>query len=188
MFVNIAEFKKIEKHLKNFEEKREEVIAKSRDIIKTSKQIIYALHRDDQKAATKAVATIKKQIKALPKHRYDTGMRSVALQEYVEALTFYYFIKKKQLPTHQTLQVDVEEYLLGLCDLTGEVVRKAVNAVIKKKYKEALECKQLCEEVYGQFLQFDLRNSELRKKSDSIKWNLKKLEDIAYDIQLKLKK
>ncbi|MBT7927970.1 hypothetical protein HN695_06565, partial [Candidatus Woesearchaeota archaeon] len=31
----------------------------------------------------------------------------------------------------------------------------------------------------------DLRNGELRKKSDAIKWNLKKIEDILYDISMK---
>jgi hypothetical protein len=34
-------------------------------------------------------------------------------------------------------------------------------------------------------MKFDLRNGELRKKFDEIKWNLKKIEDIAYDIKMK---
>ena len=80
------------------------------------------------------------------------------------------------------------EYLLGLCDLTGEVMWRGVNSVIKKNYKEALACKDVVDDIYGQFLRFNLRNSELRKKSDAIKWNLKKLEDIAYDIKTKLEK
>jgi hypothetical protein len=33
-------------------------------------------------------------------------------------------------------------------------------------------------------LDFDFRSGELRKKSDAIKWNLKKIEDILYDLKL----
>ncbi|GAG22250.1 unnamed protein product, partial [marine sediment metagenome] len=52
-------------------------------------------------------------------------------------------------------------------------------------FKEALKIKAFVDEIYGEFLKFDLRNSELRRKSDSIKWNLKKLEDVIFDITLK---
>jgi len=74
---------------------------------------------------------------------------------------------------------------MGLCDLTGELVRKAVNDVIKKNFKQAMEIKDLVDEIYGEFLKFNLRNSELRRKSDQIKWNLKKLEDVVFELKLK---
>ena len=63
---------------------------------------------------------------------------------------------------------------MGLCDLTGELGRKAVNEVIKKNFKQAEQIRELVDEIYGEFLKLNLRNSELRKKSDQIKWNLKK--------------
>ena len=37
-----------------------------------------------------------------------------------------------------------------------------------------LGIKEFVSNIYTEFLKFDFRNSELRKKSDSIKWNLKK--------------
>jgi predicted translin family RNA/ssDNA-binding protein len=80
------------------------------------------------------------------------------------------------------LGVETEAYLLGLCDLTGELVRKAVKDVIDGKYDSAEEITKLVEEIYGEFLKFDLRNGNLRQKSDSIKWNLQKLEQLLLDI------
>ena len=74
---------------------------------------------------------------------------------------------------------------MGLCDLSGELVRKAVNDVIKKNFKEAMIIKNLVEEIYGEFLELNLRNSELRRKSDQIKWSLKKLEDIVFELKVK---
>lgn len=37
-------------------------------------------------------------------------------------------------------------------------------------------CRDLVESIMGQMLQFDLRNGSLRKKYDSLKYTLKKME------------
>jgi translin len=179
------EFRSIEKDLKKFEENRESVIRQSRGIIKLSKQIIYAIHRGDTKSAHSLFKDIKDKIRKLPKQDYDTGLRKVAVQEYVEAASYLIFVAERRIPTRKVLGVETEPYLLGLCDLTGELVRRAVNDVINKRLAEAREIKGLVEEIYGMFLKFDLRNGELRKKSDSIKYNLGKLEDIIYDIKVR---
>ena len=176
------EFQKIGKDLKSFEEKREQVIKFSREIIQCSKQIIYALHRDDIQKASLVMKTITLKLTKLPKEHYDAGIQNVAIQEYVEASCFYEFLKNKRIPTRSDLKVDTENYLMGLCDLTGELMRKAVKEVINKNVNNASKIKDLVEEIYGEFLKFDLRNSELRKKADAIKWNLQKLEDLMYDI------
>ncbi len=170
-----------------FEKIREEVIQKSRGIISISKRIIYALHRNDIKSASSYVAEIEKEKKALEKINIvsDVNINLVAIQEYVEAICYYHFVKNKKIPVAKELKVDNESYLMGLCDLTGELGRKAVNEVINKNFKGAYDIKNLVEEIYGEFLKFNLRNSELRKKSDSIKWNLKKLEDIVFELKLK---
>ena len=181
------EFGKIRKEIADFDIKRESIIQKSREIINLSKRIIYALHRNDIKSASMYVKDIEKKKKSLEDiHVWlDTNINQTAFQEYVEALCYYHFIKNKKIPTKASLKVDNENYLMGLCDLTGELVRKAVNEVIGKKFNRALEIKNLVEEIYGEFLKFNLRNSELRRKSDQIKWNLKKLEDVVFELKLK---
>ena len=182
------EFGEIRKEMEEVETKRELLIQKSREIIKLSKLIIYSLHRNDLKDASRNISHIKKEknmLEKISKKRLDTDMNKVAMQEYVEALCYYGFITNNKIPTKSSLKVDTEDYLLGLCDLTGELGRRAVMDVINKKFEDALRIKELVEEIYGEFLKFNLRNSELRKKSDSIKWNLKKLEDIIFDITIK---
>ena len=179
------EFKEIRKDLRNFEEEREQTIQKSRIIIQLSKQIIYSVHRDDLKSAENLIKEMQKEMKSLPEHSYHTDMHKVAIQEYVEAVCYFEFVKNNKLLTKKELNVNSEHYLLGLCDLTGELVRKAVADVIKKKFDEIKKIKKLVDDIYGEFLKFNLRNGELRKKSDSIKWNLKKLEDIEYSLSLR---
>lgn len=167
--------------------KREELIQTSREVINLSKQIIYAAQRNDLKNAASAIKKIKDNVKKLRKINIatDTNVDAVAFQEYVEAIAFYEFVKNGIIPTRASLGISAEDYLSGLCDLTGELVRKAVYDVIHKKFDEAEKIKELVHEIYGEFLKLHLRNGELRKKSDSIKWNLKKLEEVMYDIEMK---
>ncbi|MBS3152005.1 hypothetical protein J4230_01200 [Candidatus Woesearchaeota archaeon] len=183
--LNKSEFEAIRKELNEFEAKREETIQVSREIITLSKQIIYSVHRGDLNGALKLIKDIKNKIKLLDKRKnYDTGISGVAFQEYVEAITFYELIKNEKLPTKKELDVEVEAFLSGLADLTGELGRKAVHDAIKKDFKSVLRIKEVVEDIYGEFLKFDLRNGELRKKSDAIKWNLNKLEDMVFSLNL----
>jgi len=185
--LNKQEFAKIRQEIENFDKKREELIQLSRNIINLSKRVIYSLHRNDLKDASSYVKQINDKKSLLDKKNInlDTSMNKVAYQEYVEALTFYHFIKSKKIPSKSSLKVTTEDYLMGLCDLTGELGRKAVNEVIRKNFKKAFEIKDLVEEIYGEFLKFNLRNSDLRRKSDSIKWNLQKLEDLIMELKIK---
>ena len=185
--LNKNEFKQIRQELHNIDLKREEIIQTSREIISLSKQVIYAAQRNDLKEAESAIKTIKDKVRKLRKVNIntDTNINAVAFQEYVEAITFYEFVKNNKIPTRASLGVSAEDYLAGLCDLTGELVRKAIYDVIHKKFDEAEKIKELVHDIYGEFLKLHLRNGELRKKSDSIKWNLKKLEEVMYDISMK---
>lgn len=183
--INKKEFELMRKELKEFEIKREETIANSREIITLSKQIIYSIHRNDISNAEKLLKDIKNKIKTLDKTKdYDTGISSVAFQEYVEAVTFYELVKNDKLPSAKELGVTIEDYLSGLADLTGELGRKAVHESIAKHFEKVLKIKEIVEEIYGEFLKFELRNGELRKKSDAIKWNLNKLEDMVFSLEL----
>ena len=184
--LNKKDFGKIRKEIEDFDAKRESIIQTSREVINLSKRIIYAVHRDDIKSASLYVKDIEKKKKSLDAHVWlDANISQTALQEYVEALCYYHFVKDKKMPTKASLKVDNESYLMGLCDLTGELGRKAVNEAIKKNFKQVMVIKNLVEEIYGEFLDFNLRNGELRKKSDQIKWNLKKLEDVVFELKLK---
>ncbi|MEK6950083.1 MAG: hypothetical protein AABX34_07725 [Nanoarchaeota archaeon] len=181
------EFEKIRKEMDAFEAKREAIIQKSRVIINTSKKLIYALHRNDIKSAEQYVKEIKKKKESLGNEnlRFDTNIDQTALQEYAEALCYYHFVKDRKIPSSSALKIDNESYLMGLCDLTGELGRRAVNEVISQNFSQAMEIKELVDEIYGEFLKFNLRNGELRKKSDQIKWNLKKLEDVVFELKTK---
>jgi len=163
--------------LRDEEEEREKAIQLSREIIRESKLIIYALQRGEKRELKKIHGLVKRL-----RRTSQTGIEETALQEYVEAVCFAQFLQHKTLPTAHELKVDVHAYLMGLADLTGELLRKAVKDVIEKRYESAREITAFVEEIYGLFLQFDLRNGALRQKADGIKWNVQKLEHLMLDI------
>jgi predicted translin family RNA/ssDNA-binding protein len=183
--INKTDFEKIRKEFTEFEESRENAITKSREAIRLSKLVIYAVQRSDLKDAEKMIVELQKTVRGLPTERFDNNMQDMAEQEFVEAACFLEFVRNEKIPTRSQLKVGTENYLLGLCDLTGELVRKAVQDVIQNNTSGAEKIHALVDEIYGEFLKFDLRNGELRKKMDSIKWNLKKLDEIMYDLKIK---
>jgi predicted translin family RNA/ssDNA-binding protein len=187
----LKEFEELRKQLEAYDGKREELIKKARDVLKISKQAIYAVFRGNMEQASTLIEQANSAKKALDsiaafdKKLLFEGSYSEACQEYTEAVAYYGFMKNGKLPSFMDIKVSVEDYLMGICDLTGELTRMAVALATKRKFKEVEDIKEFVDKIYGAFLAFDLRNGELRKKYDSIKWNLKRLEEVMYDIKKK---
>jgi len=185
------DFKEMRDEFDTFDNNREEIIKKSRDILKLSKQIIYCVHRDDVKEAEKLVEKIEAEKKkaetiiAKDAELASIGAYAVSIGEYVEAILYFSFIKHKKLPNHKQLKVCTDHYLFGLIDLTGELGRKAVQLAGKGIFDVVVEIRDIVSEIYGELLKFDFRDSDMRRKFDSVKYDLKKLEDLVLDLKLK---
>lgn len=174
-----------------FDANRESLIKVSRDVLKLSKGAIYSLHRNEIKTADKQLGDAQKliaQMNLLVKkdvHLANVGAYSEALEEFVEAKCYFEFTVNNKIPSPKELSVDTEIYLPGLCDLVGELARKAINSALKDDTKTALAIKDFVEEIYDELMMFDFRNSPLRKKFDAIKYSLEKLEDLALKLKAK---
>jgi len=181
-------FNKIQTEIKAYDSHRELLIKKSRDVLKLSKQLIYSIHRDDMKAAAQLLKRIeqeKKKLDDISKHSKRLsceGSYKVAVQEYVEAVLYYNFVKKGQLVN---LSVAPEHFVLGLADLPGELVRKAVFLAGKGHVDKVGKIKDEVDYIYGELLKFDFRDNETRRKVDAVKYDLRKLEDLVLDLKLK---
>ena len=189
--INKKVFQELREEMEKFDALREQLIANSRLILKSSKAAIYAAHRGDLKEAQELLAGAKKtlsQIENLIKkdsHLAATGAYTDALEEYTEAACYVHYLVHKQIATPKQIGVDAETYLPALGDLVGELVRKAVNSVIAGDTKTALEIKDSVTELYAELMLFDWRNTPARKKFDSIKYGLEKLEDLALKVKMK---
>ncbi len=189
--IDKKDFAGMRKELDEFDAKREAVIKKSRDILKSSKHAIYCIHRNDMAKAGQLLDSAKKDIAALKAsisrvHEIESiGAFSDAMQEYVEAVCFHGYVKAGKIPGRKASGASTEDYLMGICDFTGELARMSVAAATKKDIKSVKRIKGMVDEIYGELMQFNFRNGELRKKYDSVKWNLKKIEDVFYDLSIR---
>ncbi|MBD3319424.1 hypothetical protein GF342_05970 [Candidatus Woesearchaeota archaeon] len=180
-------FARLRKELAAQDAMREEVIKDSRGILKSAKQAIYAVHRGDTTKAERLLKSAATQLARLSKKKGSESIGALgdAQEEYVEARLYLAFAQDKPLPTPQTLRVGAERYLAGVCDLVGELVRAGINASIKEDYASAKHIKDFVARIYEELLQFDFRNSSLRRKFDATKYGLDKLEDLVYDLKLR---
>ena len=180
--VDRKDFERIGKEMELFEKRREDVIKKAHEIIRFSKKVIYGIQREDN--VSKLISEMNTKIRDL-RTRGElqfTSFYKVAMQEYVEAVCLYEVLKSNKLPSQSDLHVSAPDYLSGLCDLTGELMRKANNLALKGEANEAIKIKELVDDIYGEILSLDIRDNDLRKKADQIKYNLRKLEDLAIHI------
>jgi predicted translin family RNA/ssDNA-binding protein len=185
--IDRKEFASMRKYMEEQEALYEDIFRKARDVVRLSKKIIYSVHRNEIKKASvdvKAISLKIKKLKKSSKPEFISQIR-IAEQEFVEAVCFYEFVRKGSIPSAKQLHVSPEHYLLGLCDLSGELVRKAINAAIEGNDRVTLQIREFMETLYDELLQFEFRNNELRKKFDGIKYDLKKLEYAALHISRK---
>ncbi|KZZ89087.1 translin-associated factor TraX [Ascosphaera apis ARSEF 7405] len=133
--------------------RRERIIKKSRDITDLSKKIIFTLHRvrglgkplqgkiqQDVASRLEQIANnfsaIAPDLAGVNAWRYQWQI-SPGIQEYIEAISFKHYLETKRLITIQEVQDSVPpnviitepDYVLGLFDLTGELMRYAITSI-----------------------------------------------------------
>ncbi|EIT75793.1 hypothetical protein AFCA_013035 [Aspergillus flavus] len=214
-------FETFRNELDEHHDRRERLIKISRDITALSKKIIFSLQRIRKLNAplpeniTKETQSRFTQIQslftnALPdltgpnKWRYQRQL-SGAIQEYIEALSFHHYLTSQTLITLPEVRtklpaeilVTEEDYLLGLFDLTGEMMRFAVTALSAGSVASEEKKMGLSREQNG--IVVDLREmrslfeglsvsrrhnliKDLGKKMEVMQGSVEKVERAAYGI------
>ncbi|CAH1790716.1 unnamed protein product [Owenia fusiformis] len=92
-----------------------------------------------------------------------------------------------QISAIKTIEVLVTplDYILGVADLTGEIMRLAINSV---KTGNANFLFQLCDfmrEIHNAFISFGNIHREIRRKLNVLQQSLKKVETACYTLQIR---
>jgi len=174
------------------ESQRRQINSASNNILFEAKKSIFALQRDDFKAAEAKLKEMEKNLKDLEKKFGAERLRregpyKAAAEEYLEAKTFSLAVKNKPIDAVAGLALDYEAYLGGLCDLIGELVRYATNRAGAGKFDEVAKIKKIADNIMNQLVDFDM-TGYLRTKYDQARGHLRKLEQMAYEIKLRGKK
>ncbi|EAW09799.1 translin [Aspergillus clavatus NRRL 1] len=89
------------------------------------------------------------------------------------------------LKEKDAFHLTIEEYLLALISMVEELSRLVVNSVTLGDYNRPVQIGKFIKDLFGGFQLLNLKNDILRKRSDGIKYSVKKVEDVVYDLSLR---
>jgi len=173
---------KIDHHIGEKEKIREDALKTSRDIIICCRRGIQQLHRDQMEEAENYI----KQASAKLAQLYDftkdhsdifhTGFVENAAQEFVEIHCLYNIMKGQDLPDPDTIQTTYSAYLLGLCDVVGELRRGALDFMLEGNTTKANEYLQHMDRIYDAIMSFDYPSAlvPIKKKQDMVRGLIEK--------------
>ena len=168
---------KIEKSIDDKDKIREKALRSSREIIigcRKAIQNIHQIHMKDAKNNIKKSSTKLQELYGLTKDYpdlYHAGFVENAAQELVEASCLYNVMRGRNLPDPDEIQTTYSSYLLGLCDLVGELRRTALDSIRSGKAKKADSYLDMMEEIYDVIIRFDYPSGliPIKKKQDMVR-------------------
>ncbi|KAF8722947.1 hypothetical protein HU200_022087 [Digitaria exilis] len=128
-------------------------------------------------------------------YRYHGDWRSET-QGVVSMLAFTHWLETGGLLMHAEAQeklglssdefcLDVEDYLTGLCFMSNEFPRFVVNRVTAGDYDCPRKVLSFLTDLHASFRMLNLRNDFLRKKFDGMKYDLRRVEEVFYDVKIR---
>jgi len=173
---------KIEKSIDDKELVREKALRSSRDIIINCRKAIQLIHQNKNKDAQKNINQASTKLGELYNitknypELYHAGFVENAAQELVEASCFYNILQGKDLPDPDKLQTTYSSYLMGLCDLVGELRRTVLDSIRSGEQKNADEYLTMMEEIYDVIIRFDYPSGlvPIKKKQDMVRGLIEK--------------
>jgi len=89
------------------------------------------------------------------------------------------------LKDRDAFHITIEDYLLALTHTIEELARLAPNSVTLSNFALPLQISKFIKDVHAGFQLLNLKNDTLRRRTDTIKYSVKKVEDVVYDLSLR---
>lgn len=89
------------------------------------------------------------------------------------------------LKDKDAFHISVEEYILALTDITEELSRLAMNSVTLGNIGLTVRISAFIKDLFAGFQLLNLKNDIVRKRVDAVKYHVKKVEDVIYDLSLR---
>lgn len=204
-------------YLNDLNDKRERVVKASRDITMNSKKVIFQVHRMSkhnkeevlEKAEKDLAAVTDQYMSRLVKELQGTDFwklrraYSPGVQEYVEAATFCGFCKngtllkldeinKTLLPLSDSslepLQINILDYLLGVADLTGELMRLAIGRISDGELEFAEKICRFVRDIYRNLTLVVPHmddSSDMKTKMDIMLQSVMKIENACFSVHVR---
>ncbi len=181
----------IDKILEVKDSVREELIRITRDVTRLSGDAITYIHLGEYDKAYELLKKVEELVRHVmqlteehPDLRYS-GLVNNALSEYVEAKLLYAIVVEKRFMRYDEFSIHYIPYLLGLCDLIGELKRLAIDAMRRDDIETAESCLKIMEAAYNSLRRLDYAEAltpGLRHKVDIMRRIVEDLKMFLLDI------
>ncbi|MEM2137766.1 MAG: hypothetical protein QW568_01640 [Candidatus Anstonellaceae archaeon] len=164
-----AKISGIVKELEKREKEQDAILGSTREIVRHCSNGIKLIHAGEIKSAKKEIEAAQKKVAQFAKTERFGYLLEQVYQEIAEAKLLLCAVEKKELHSWEELSMPFEPYLLGLCDLVGELRREMLEMLKKGKKKEAEYYFEMMSSIYDELLPIRFSNSLLpnfRKKQD----------------------
>jgi predicted translin family RNA/ssDNA-binding protein len=170
--------------------RRRELQQISSDILGAAKRAIFATQRGTKAdadreldEARKLVARGKKVV-GTDRRLMSEGAWRAGLEEFTEAAMYRDAMFARMIRVPKETADDPDVILGALSDVTGECTRSCVLAATRRETKEVERLSTIVRDGVAFLLELDL-TGPLRQKFDQAKQNLRKVEEIAFDLSLR---
>ena len=170
-----------------FEQDRRQALKLSDQLRIESKSAIGSLLKEKGKeakaylsSAKKCYLSLLKLLKSTP-YLYSVGGVHIGTEEYVEAQLLCDYLEGRSLTSITTLKVNHQDYICGLCDMSGELLRYA-----RKHPEQMKKIQGDLQDLYQSCMQMVVtRNSAIRKKLEDLERNERRMEEMMFQWELK---
>ena len=166
--------KSINDELHSTENRREQLIKESRDVIILCSQSIISLHQGHIQESQLKLDKAKDLYLSLKTLAQVDLLRylSMSEQELVESSLLMSIVKNETLPGLDEIGVSSQAYLFGILDCIGEIKRMVYDMVRLGRYEQAESLFRVMQEIYSDIYPFSIYDnivSGIRKKLDICK-------------------
>jgi translin len=160
--------------LHSTENRREQLIKESRDVIILCSQSIISLHQGHIQESQLKLDKAKDLYLSLKTLAQVDLLRylSMSEQELVESSLLMSIVKNETLPGLDEVGVSSQAYLFGILDCIGEIKRMVYDMVRLGRYEQAESLFRIMQEIYSDIYPFSIYDnivSGIRKKLDICK-------------------
>ncbi|CAG7853070.1 Translin; AltName: Full=Component 3 of promoter of RISC; Short=C3PO [Serendipita indica DSM 11827] len=83
------------------------------------------------------------------------------------------------------VRIQTEDYLHGLISVANELSRLAINSVTLGDFDEPFKIHSFVADLFSGFSMLNLKNDVLRRRFDGLKYDLKRIEEVVYDLSVR---
>lgn len=170
------------------------------------KEVLEEAEQRIEKLCTQNFALIAKELKGRDLHQYMRAF-SAGVQEFIEAYTFLEYLKDLELSDWEQVQKRFKfsdgegenaenysfrlipsEFILGLADLTGEVMRNCINSLGSGDTDNCFKTCKFLQNIYSKYLTISSvqnRGRDFTQKISTMRASTLKCEHVCYNLMVR---